>query len=90
MFADGEVDRCPTGTGVSARLALLRDDGVDDEPFVVESIVGSRFAGRVLRECDFQGYDAVVPEVTGSAHVTGRSEFLLDPADPFEHGFVLR
>jgi trans-L-3-hydroxyproline dehydratase len=87
VFAEGEVDRCPTGTGVSARLALRRDDG---DPFVVESIVGSQFSGRVLRECEFHGYDAVVPEITGSAHVTGRSEFLLDPADPFEQGFILR
>ena len=92
VFADGEVDRCPTGTGVSARLALERDAGrlEPGDPFVVESIVGSRFTGRILDERSFEGHDAVVPEVTGSAHVVGRNEWLIDPDDPFGTGFFLR
>jgi trans-L-3-hydroxyproline dehydratase len=92
VFADGEVDRCPTGTGVSGRLARRRASGALDpgEPFVVESVVGSTFTGRVVADTDFEGYDAVVPEVTGSAHITGRNELLVDPADPFGEGFFLR
>jgi proline racemase len=92
VFADGEVDRSPTGTGVSGRLALELDRGTIDvgDPFVVESIAGSTFTGRVGERTSFGGYDAVVPEITGSAHVTGRSEFVVDPDDPFGEGFLLR
>lgn len=90
VFADGEVDRCPTGTGVSAHLALRHARGEPTGEFVVESIVGSTFAGRVVDTRKYHGYDAVVPEITGSAHVTGRNELLFDPADPFAHGFFLR
>jgi trans-L-3-hydroxyproline dehydratase len=92
VFADGEIDRSPTGTGVSGHLALETDRGRLDpgDPFVVESIVGSRFTGRVVERTTVDGYDAVVPEVEGSASVVGRSEFVLDPDDPFREGFLLR
>jgi trans-L-3-hydroxyproline dehydratase len=92
VFADGEVDRCPTGTGVSGRLALLAaDDTVGPgERFAVESIVDSRFTGRYDEETEFEGYDAVVPTVQGSASITGRNTFVVDPDDPFPAGFFLR
>ncbi len=92
VFADGEVDRCPTGTGVSGRLALAADDGrlAPGEPFTVESIVGSTFTGRYEGPIEYGGYDAVVPTVRGSAHVTGKHTFVLDPVDPFREGFLLR
>jgi trans-L-3-hydroxyproline dehydratase len=92
VFADGEVDRSPTGTGVSGHLALETDRGrlAPGEPFVVESIVGSRFTGRVVERTTCGGYDAVRPEVEGRASVVGRSEFVLDPEDPFAEGFLLR
>lgn len=92
IFADGEVDRSPTGTGVSGRLALeAHHDRLDpDEPFVVESIVGSTFTGRLRGETTVGPYDAVVPEVAGSAHLTGRCEFVIDPDDPLGEGFLLR
>jgi trans-L-3-hydroxyproline dehydratase len=92
VFADGEIDRSPTGTGVSGHLALQTDRGGLDpgEPFVVESIVGSRFVGRVAERTTRGGYDAVVPEVEGRASVVGRSEFVVDPDDPFGEGFFLR
>ena len=92
VFADGEIDRSPTGTGVSGHLALETDRGrlAPGAPLVVESIVGSRFTGRVLDRTSYGGYDAVVPEVEGSASVLGRSEFVLDPEDPFAEGFFLR
>ncbi|WP_256300085.1 proline racemase family protein [Haloarchaeobius salinus] len=92
VFADGEVDRCPTGTGVSGRLALLAaaDRLAPGERFTVESIVDSRFTGWYDEETAFEGYDAVVPNVRGSAHITGRNTFVVDPEDPFQSGFFLR
>lgn len=92
IFADGEVDRSPTGTGVSARAALHFRRGEIEEgaPFVVESILGTCFTGRVVKTTSYAAYEAVIPEVTGSAHIVGRSEWLLDPEDPLRHGFFLR
>jgi len=92
VFAEGEVDRSPTGTGVSARVAIERARGrlAAGGTFVVESIIGTRFAGRIARELRWEGYDAVVPEVEGSAWITGRSELLIAPDDPLAEGFILR
>jgi trans-L-3-hydroxyproline dehydratase len=92
VFADGEVDRSPTGTGVSGHLAreTARGGLGVGEPFVVESIVGSTFTGRVRDRRDYEGYDVVVPEVEGSAHVIGSSQFVVDPEDRFADGFFLR
>jgi trans-L-3-hydroxyproline dehydratase len=92
VFADGEVDRSPTGTSVSARLAIHRargEIGVDEE-IVIESLIGSRFSGRVVKDTEFGPHSAVIPEVEGRAHITGRHEFVLDPADALRHGFILR
>ena len=92
IFADGEVDRSPTGTGVSGRVALEHARGrlAPGEPFVVESIIGTRFTGRVVRETTFGPHPAVVPEVEGSAWISGRSELWFDPGDPVAEGFILR
>lgn len=92
VFAEGEVDRSPTGTGVSARAAIhfeRAEIGVD-EPFVVESILGTCFTGRVVRTHAFGPYRSVIPEISGTAYITGRTEFLIDPNDPLKHGFFLR
>jgi trans-L-3-hydroxyproline dehydratase len=92
IFADGEVDRSPTGTGVSGRLAIHHARGeIDvDEPIVIESIIGSRFRGTVISSTRFGPYEAIIPEVEGSAYITGRHEFFIDPSDPVRHGFILR
>ena len=92
IFADGQVDRCPTGTGVSARAALhyARGELEMEEPFVVESILGTCFTGRIVETVTFGPYEAVVPEVVGSAHICGRNEWLIDPDDPLQHGFIFR
>ena len=92
VFAEGEVDRCPTGTGVSGRLALhyaKGDIGVG-EAITIESIIRSRFTGKVIQTTRFGPYEAVIPEVEGSARITGRHEFIIDPEDPLKHGFILR
>jgi len=92
IFADGEVDRSPTGTGVSGRVAIEHARGrlAMGQPFVVESLIGTTFTGRVLRTGTVGAFAAVVPEVEGSAFITGRSEFVVAPDDPLKAGFILR
>jgi trans-L-3-hydroxyproline dehydratase len=92
IFAEGEVDRSPTGTGVSGRLALhyARGEIGLNQPIAIESIIGSRFTGRIINTTTFGPYPAIIPEVEGTAHLTGRHEFLIDPEDPFWKGFILR
>ncbi len=92
IFAEGEVDRSPTGTGISARAALhfARGELVLGQPFTVESLVGTCFTGKAVARTRFGPYDAVVPEVSGSAHIIGLSQWLFDPKDPLGKGFFLR
>ena len=92
IFAEGEVDRSPTGTGISGRLAIHHARGEIglNQPIVIESIIGSRFSGKVVKTTTFGSYPAIIPEIEGTAHITGRHEFLIDPADPLRDGFVLR
>jgi proline racemase len=86
VFADGEVDRSPCGSGTSARLALLDSDG----ELLHRSVIGSEFRARIVGRTEVAGTPAVVTEVEGSAHFTGRHEFTLDPSDPLGPGFLLR
>jgi len=92
VFADGEVDRSPCGSGTSARLALLDAQGRLErgDELRHRSIVGSEFTGRVVGATEIGGRAAVVTEVEGSAYRTGRASFELDPDDPLGTGFLLR
>jgi proline racemase len=92
IFADGEVDRSPCGSGTSARLALLHRQGrlAVGEPLLHRSIVGTEFEGRVVEETEVAGRAAVVTEVAGNAHLTGHHEFVLETDDPLGTGFLLR
>ncbi|MEM9382800.1 MAG: proline racemase family protein [Planctomycetota bacterium] len=92
VFADGEVDRSPTGTGVSGRAAVLHARGAlaTGEAVTIESLIGTRFDVRVVRETDVGGVSAIVPAVTGAAYITGRSELVVEPGDPLAAGVVLR
>jgi trans-L-3-hydroxyproline dehydratase len=92
IFADGEVDRSPTGTGVSARAALhyARGEISIGERFTVESILGTCFTGEVVEATTFGPHAAVIPRVSGMAYMTGRSEWVIDAADPLRSGFMLR
>jgi len=92
VFAEGEVDRSPTGTGVSGRVAIhhARGEIGVNQPMVIESIIGTPFTVRVARTTTFGRNLAVVPEVEGRAFITGRNEFLIDPRDPLKEGFILR
>ena len=91
IFAEGEVDRSPSGTGISGRLAIhhARGEISLNQPIVIESIIGSRFSGVVVQTTTLSSYLAVIPEIEGTAHITGRHEFLIAPTDPLREGFVL-
>lgn len=92
VFADGEVDRSPTGTGVSGRLAIhhRRGEIKMNQSIVIESILGSTFTGKVIEETIFGPHPAIIPEVEGQAHIIGRNELWINPLDPLKDGFILR
>ncbi|MDR7001956.1 proline racemase family protein [Neobacillus niacini] len=92
IFGQGQVDRSPCGTGTSAKLATLyaRGELGINEPFVYESILGTLFKGRIVEETTIGEFTAVVPEITGSAYITGYNTFLIDPEDPLKYGFILK
>jgi proline racemase len=92
VFADREVDRSPTGSGTGGRVAqlYLRGRMSKDDTLVNESIVGTIFKGRVLRETTVGDIKAVIPEVEGSAHVCGFANWIIDERDPLTYGFLVR
>ena len=92
VFAEGEVDRCPTGSGISGRMAIhyQKNEIGLNESMRIESITGSVFSGKVNKELSFGGHKAVVPEVSGRAFLTGVHDFFVDPNDLFQEGFFLR
>ena len=92
IFADGELDRSPTGTGVSARAAILhaREQINVGDKITIESIVDSSFDITIQKESQFHGYNAVIPRVFGTAYITAFSNFVLEDSDPFKHGFFLK
>jgi len=88
----GKVDRSPTGTALSARMAVLNARGqmqVGDR-FTATSIIGSRFDGRIVSQATVGGRPAIVPEISGRAWITGTHQHMLDPADPWPRGYRLK
>ncbi len=92
IFGQGQVDRSPCGTGTSAKIATLYAKGQlkEGEVFVYESILGTLFKGKVVGTTTVADFDAIIPEITGSAYITGFNTLLIDGADPVKHGFVLK
>ncbi|NML22541.1 proline racemase family protein [Pseudoflavitalea sp. G-6-1-2] len=92
IFAEGEVDRSATGSGVSARAALHHAKGELklNETIIIESITGSTMGVAVRELTTFGHHNAVIPEVSGTAFITGRNTFYFDPEDPFREGFIFR
>jgi proline racemase len=92
IFADGEVDRSPCGSGTCARLATLveKKQLKIGEVLKHDSIVDSQFLGVAQSQVSADGYTAILPQVTGMAYKTGESIFTVDPRDPITPGFVLR
>ena len=91
IFGEGQVDRSPCGTGTSAKMATLFAKGElkEGENFVYESILGTMFKGKILGTTKVGEYTAVIPEITGSAYITGFNHFVIDENDPVKHGFIL-
>jgi proline racemase len=91
VFADAEVDRSPCGTGTCAVMAVLDAMGLlpPDRPFGHESIIGTLFTGRIAGRTRVGDYDAILPELEGSAWITGEHTFLVDDEDPLKGGFRL-
>jgi proline racemase len=89
VFANGAVDRSPGGTGTAAVMAVLDAMGLlgEDRPFVHESLLGTRFSGRVSGRTQVGEYPALVTEIEGSAWITGEHTFVLDEGDPWRLGF---
>lgn len=91
IFGQGQVDRSPCGTGTSAKLATLYAKGElkEGELFVYESILGTLFKGRIVGLSKVGEFDAIIPEITGAAYITGYNTFMFDDDDPVKYGFVL-
>lgn len=92
VFAEGEVDRCPTGSGVSGRMAIhkARKELDFGEKMTIESITNSVFTGSIISQEDYGSFKAVIPQVEGTAYITGMQTFVIDPKDPMKNGFILR
>ena len=92
IFADGEVDRSPCGTGTAARVAWLHAQGQlpVERPYVHESIIGSRFTGQVVRETMVGDRLAIVPVISGRGFITGFDTFVVEPDGPIRTGFLVR
>lgn len=91
VFGDAQVDRSPCGTGTSAKLATLCHKGKLGlhEKFVYESITGSRFTGEAVGKTKVGEYDAILPQITGCAYITGLNQWVLREDDPLKQGFLL-
>ncbi len=89
IFGEVQADRSPCGTGTSAKLAHLYAQGKIqlEEDFVYESFLGTRFQGRILETCTVGAYSAIIPQITGSASITGHATYLIAPDDPLKYGF---
>jgi len=92
IFAEGEVDRSPTGSGVSGRAAIHHASGElkVGEKITIESILGTTMDVEIIEETTYGSRKAIVPEVTGTAFFTGKNEFWFDPEDPLKEGFIFR
>ncbi len=92
VFGQGQLDRSPCGTGTSAKLADLyaRGELKVGDSLVNESIICTKFKGKILSETKVGEFNAIIPEITGSAYITGFSQYLIDPDDPVKYGFILK
>ena len=92
IFADAEVDRSPCGTGTAAVMAVLSAMGILGSPgqvFTHESIIGTKFRGRIAETTSVGDLAAIVPEIEGEAYITGENTWIVDDRDPLKHGFRL-
>jgi trans-L-3-hydroxyproline dehydratase len=92
IFADGELDRSATGTGISARVALhyAKRELRLHQSITIESVLGTMMTVKAIKQTRYGPYEAVIPEVSGTASITGKNEFFFDPEDSLRTGFILR
>ncbi len=96
IFADGELDRSPTGSGVSGRIALhvAKSEIPLQQSIIIESVLGSQFLVQAIKNIDYgnneQNYNAVIAKVTGNAFVCGKAQWLINQNDQLKYGFLLR
>lgn len=92
VLGEGEVDRSPCGTGTCAKLATLYSKGelAIGEPFIHESVLQTKFKGEILQETKVGPYQAIIPQITGNAYITGFNQLVIDPEDPLKYGFQLK
>lgn len=93
VFGNGQIDRSPCGTGTSAKLATLyaKNEIQIGQTLENESILGTVFKGKIIEEASEDiGFKAVIPEISGSAYITGMNHFFIDPNDPLKYGFELK
>jgi proline racemase len=86
----GGIDRSPCGAGTGAKVAHLFSQGklAPNQDYVLESFLGTRFTGRIREPARVGSFDGVIPEIEGTAHITGMHQFLLDSEDPLREGFI--
>jgi proline racemase len=91
VIRPGKIDRSPTGTGCSARMAVLSARGqmAEGDVYRARSIIGSEFVCRIARQATTGGRPAIVPIISGRAWITGVSQYMLDPSDPWPLGYRL-
>ena len=89
FYGDKAIDRSPCGTGTSARMAqwYAQGDLTMGQDFVHESIIGSKFIGRIEEEVEFDGIPAIIPSIEGWARIHGYNTLIIDDEDPYAHGF---
>lgn len=89
VIQPGKLDRSPTGTGVSARMAVLHARGIMEvgEHYIARSVINSRFDGRILKTAKVGDKNAIIPELSGRAWITGTYQHMLDPTDPWPEGY---
>ncbi len=93
VFADGEVDRSPTGSGVSGRMAIhaaRKEMNEQSAPRTIESIIGSKFQASIKSNVNYGTFEAVIPTVKGNAFVVGQNQWFIEPKDELKHGFLVR
>lgn len=91
ISAEGQVDRSPCGTGTCAQLSSLyaRHQLVINETYINESFTGAKFKGMIKKSVSIGDYEAIIPEITGSAYICGYSTHIIDPQDPLKYGFQI-
>jgi proline racemase len=91
VWGPGQVDAAPCGSGTCARLALFHHRGLMGvgSTFVSQGLLGLSFTARIAGETEVEGQRAILPEITGTAHLTGFSQILFDPEDPVRAGYLL-